>query len=147
MRGFTLIELLIVIAIIAILAGAVIIAINPGRQFAQARNSTRRTHVQSILNAVSQNAADNQGTFTCASGAIPTTSTSMESGGGGYDICSCLVSNYLSSVPFDNSVTDAHYTSCSDYATGYNIIRDATSTRVMVTAPAAELDQTIQATQ
>lgn len=144
--GFTLIEILIVIAIIAILAGAVIIAVNPGRQFAQARNSNRTTHVQSILNAVGQNSADNQGTFTCAAGTIPTTPTVMASSGG-YDICSCLVTNYLSALPYDPSASGAHYTSCTDYSTGYYIVRSATSSRITVSAPSAELSQTIQSTQ
>lgn len=50
--GFTLIELLIVIGIIAILAAAVIIAINPGQQFAAARNSTRNAHLSSLETAI-----------------------------------------------------------------------------------------------
>ena len=50
-KGFTLIELLIVIGIIAILAAAVIIAINPGQQFKQARNATRWSHMNSVVNA------------------------------------------------------------------------------------------------
>lgn len=50
--GFTLIELLIVIGIIAILATAVIIAINPGEQFKEARNATRRSHMNAIANGI-----------------------------------------------------------------------------------------------
>jgi len=51
-KGFTLIELLIVIGIIAILAAAVIVAINPGQQFAQARNASRQSHLSSISTAI-----------------------------------------------------------------------------------------------
>lgn len=145
--GFSLIELLIVIAIIAILAGAVIIAVNPGRQFAQARNSTRRTHVSSILNAISQNTADNGGTFTCAAGVIPATATLIQSAAGGYDLCGCVVPNQLASIPFDSSVSGASYTSCTSYASGYTVMRDATSTRITVSAPSAELSQVIQVSQ
>ncbi len=145
--GFSLIELLIVIAIIAILAGAVILAVNPGRQFSQARNSSRRTHVTSILNAIGQNTADNSGTFTCAAGVIPAVSTPIQSGAGGYNLCGCVVPNQLASMPFDSAAAGAHYTSCADYTTGYNVIREAASGRVTVSAPGAELGQTIQAVQ
>ena len=65
-KGFTLIELLIVIGIIAILAAAVIIAINPGQQFEQARNATRWSHMNSIVNATYSYTIAEGGTFpTC----------------------------------------------------------------------------------
>lgn len=137
-KGFTLIELLIVIALIAILAAAIIIGLNPARQFSQARNSQRWSHVNALMNAVNQNIADNSGTFTCAEGALPAAATNMGSGGTDYDICGCLVTTYMSSLPFDPSGTGAHYTSCLDYDTDYTIARDA-SGRITVAAPTAEV--------
>lgn len=137
-KGFTLIELLIVIALIAILAAAIIIGLNPARQFSQARNSQRWSHVNAVMNAVNQNIADNNGTFTCAGGTLPAAATTMRSAVGGYNICGCVVTTYMSSMPFDPTATGAHYTSCADYDTGYSILRDA-SGRITVAAPSAEV--------
>jgi len=145
--GFTLIEILIVMAILAILAAAVIIAINPARQFAQARNTQRWTAVNSILNAVHQNMADNQGSFNfsgCGATALPTSATSIASTGG-VDLCGCLVPTYLASLPYDP--TTGSYTDCTNYDSGYTIYQDATSGRITVAAPAAELNQSISVTR
>lgn len=142
-KGFTLIELLIVIALIAVIAGAVIIALNPARQFASARNSQRWSHLPSFLNAIQQNTAENQGTFTCAAGVIPVVATAMSAAG--YNICSCLVPNYMSSLPFDPST--GSYTDCTTYNTGYTIIRNAVTGRITVAAPSAELGAVISSTQ
>jgi prepilin-type N-terminal cleavage/methylation domain-containing protein len=143
-QGFTLIEVLIVIGIIAILAAVVLVAINPARQFAQARNSQRIANVNALINAIGQNMADNKGLFTCATGALPDTATIMKSTSG-YDIRTCLVPNYLPEIPHDPA--SGVINNSSDYDTGYTILQDSTTKRITVGSPSAELAQTISVTR
>lgn len=150
-RGFTLIEILLVMGIVAILAAVVIVAINPGRQFAQARNSQRLTNVNAILNAIGQNISDNRGVFACPSaGALPQTATIIRSIGG-YDIADCLAPTYLPILPIDPNAPQAHFTSATDYDTQYSIVQDSATKRITVSAPFAldpgELSQTISVTR
>ena len=146
MKGFTLIELLIVIALIAVLAGAIIVALNPARQFAQARNSERWSHVNAILNLVQQNTVENRGSWTCAAGVLPTTSTNIASSGG-YNLCSCLVPTYTNALPYDPNHSGAHWADCTNFDTDYYISQDASTSRITVIAHDPELGASISVTQ
>ena len=143
--SFTLFEIIIIIAIIAVLAGVTIILINPPQQLARARNVQRQSDINFILNAVGQNIADNRGTFNCSSGAIPTSSTKMATGA--YNVAPCLMPAYLDKLPFDPKADGSHYASTMDYDTGYFISQSTITNRVTISAPSAELGQTISVTR
>lgn len=127
-RGFTLIELLVVIGIIGILAAVVIVAVNPGRQFANARDTQRRADLYSITNAIYQYAAENNGNIPTD---ITTAPTRLGTNGGLVDLTQELVPRYVGGIPKDPSTgTDAN--------TQYTIYRDANG-RIIATA-ASELN-------
>lgn len=143
-KGFTLVEVLLVIVIIAILAAIVIVAINPGRQVSQANNTQRQSDVKVLLDAVHEFGIDNRGTFPAG---ILAAATVVGSGVGQIDICADLVPTYIAAMPFDPTATGGGYTDCTTYDTGYTIAQDATSGRITVAAPSAELSATITVTR
>jgi len=147
-RGFTLLEILLVVAAIAILAGIVIIAINPGKQLGDTRNAQRRSDVTTILNAVYQYSVDNNGSLPAA---VPTDATCSTATN---EICktgaaSCtglidmpeltLAQKYLVSLPNDPNGSSTN-------GTGYFVAKNANG-RVVVCAPSAEQGATISVTR
>src|SRR3990167_3330229 len=62
-KGFTLIELLIVIAIIAALAIAVFVALDPAKRLIDAKNARRTSDVDTVLTAIHAAIVDNKGTL------------------------------------------------------------------------------------
>lgn len=147
-RGFTLIEILVVIGMLALLSTVVLVAINPLRQFAQARNTQREANVSAILNAVGQRLADNRGVFANESGdcssELPTDPAPIaKSGTTHFDLRPCIVPTYISEIPTDpdsgeNSCSADAACSTGSYATGYTIARDTETSRITVCAPLHE---------
>ena len=141
-KGFTLLEVLLVVAIIGILAGIVIIAINPNKQLADARNTQRKADVNTILNAVYQYTLDNKGVLP-ASLTVTSTEICATTGcsGGLIDLAVLTASGkYLVALPVDP--TGAIGTG----GNGYKINKDANN-RVVVTATQAENSATISVTR
>lgn len=150
--GFTLIELLVVIGIIAILAAVVIVAINPARQFALARDTQRMTNVATILDAVDEYMTEHHGLFDCGPDitnglSLPTAPTDISPDNQDADIASCLVPKYIAAMPFDPS-GGGYYTNTTQYETHYKISQDSTGNgHITVSAPNAELTDPISVTR
>jgi prepilin-type N-terminal cleavage/methylation domain-containing protein len=146
-QGFTLIELLVVIGVLTVLLAIVLVAINPARQFAQANNTQRRSDVSAILNAVHQYGAENKGDYSQLDSAngLPSTATAVSSVA--TDLCDDLTPTYIAEMPYDP--TTGSYTDCATYDTGYTIVAstDPSGARVTVSAPDAELSETISVTR
>lgn len=138
-RGFTLIELLIVLALIAIVAAAVIIAINPAQNFQDARNTQRWTNVNAILNAIWQNKVDNNGEWnnTACATDLPAALTVIGSVAPEIDICDCIVPTYVGVLPQDPQTGTGDPTCAAAYSAGYRALEDADG-RVTVDSPDAE---------
>lgn len=145
-KGFTLIEILLVVAAIAILAGIVIVAINPSKQLGDTRNAKRRSDVTNILNATYQYAIDHNGvipsgvtlipTEICASGIASTTCAAA----GLVSLEALSVGGtYLTDIPLEDNATTTN-------GAGYRISKNANG-RITVSAGFAEQSAIISQTK
>jgi prepilin-type N-terminal cleavage/methylation domain-containing protein len=132
-KGFTLLEILLVVAAIAILAGIVILAINPVKQLADTRNAQRSVDVNTILNGVYQYSIDNKGALpdipATATGICKTGTLPADCETDGLVDLSVLTDDgkYLVSIPVDPS-------GATDNNVNYTILKSATTGRITVAA-------------
>jgi type IV pilus assembly protein PilA len=141
LTGFTLLEILLVVGIIAILAGIVIVALNPTKQFAAVRNTQRKANLSELNKALYQYYIDNSRYPTsvpttnlgeiCNTGA---TSTGHSISCTGYVDLSALVPTYLVAIPTDPQA--------SGTSTGYLVAKNSAN-KIYVKALNAELSQTV----
>ena len=149
-QGFTLLEILLVVAAIAILAGIVIVALNPSKQLGDTRNAERQSDVNALLNAITQYALDNGGNLPSGIDSIVGSAQVLGTASSGCDstcgatttVASCvdirsdLVSDYVVGIPSDPS-------SGSAANTDYYVNTDSGG-RVVVGACDMERSQTFE---
>jgi prepilin-type N-terminal cleavage/methylation domain-containing protein len=146
-KGFTLLEILLVIAVIGILAAIVLIAINPNRQLAQARNAQRKIDINTINKGLEQILIDT-GSYpvgitdsyqeVCATGRKSSTDLLTDPPSvdctGKLDLRP-LIPTYIAGMPRDPQSTGSN--------TGYYVARNSTNNRISVNALNGELSQTL----
>jgi type IV pilus assembly protein PilA len=139
--GFTLLEILLVVGIIAVLAGIVILAINPTKQFSNIRNTQRKMNLAEINKALYQYYIDNSGypstltttlTEICNTGTGTTTHSVVCTG---LIDLSALVPTYLVAIPADPQATSTNAL--------YKVMK-GTNNKPYVSAASAELGVTVE---
>lgn len=130
-QGFTLLEILLVVGIISILAGIVILAINPTKQLGDTRNAQRRSDVLTIINAIYQYSLDNDGGLPAAIDVKNDNDCASDNGVDVSELEADLVTSgdYLTGIPSD-PVNEDDSTATNEY---YVVERE--SGRITVCAP------------
>lgn len=137
-NGFSLIEMVIAMGLFALLVTTAVVAINPSKQFAEARDAQRSSHLHILASAITRATYNGPLGTNCTAGVLPVNTTKViGTGVGEYDLGDCIVPAYIQKIPVDP--VSGVYTSDVDYASGYRITKD-TNGYYVIEAPHAEGD-------
>jgi len=129
-KGFTLIELIIVIAVIALLAAAVFVAVDPAKRIGEARDAQRWSDVTAVADAIMKYVVDNNGTFPTSTVSAGTYYVIMGDGTTGLSSHVCqnktadtsegvlldnLTTTYLATMPVDPAGSGTYGTTNTGY--------------------------------
>lgn len=119
-KGFTLVEIIVVIGVLTVVLAIVLIAINPLKQTAQARDTQRRSGAKAILDAVYQHLSENgqfpRGTPGRGGGSIIASNFGTTS-----VFCQDLIPTFVAEMPVDPQ--NGNFNNCNDFNTSYFIVR------------------------
>lgn len=132
-HGFTLIELIIVIAIIALLAAATFVAVDPAKRVGEARDAQRWADITAIADAYMTYLVDNAGTPASttisngvtyfiqhtagAAGTDPASCTGSSTALSPIDLHTLVTAGYIGDIPDDPAGTDNDSTDYYFYKT------------------------------
>ncbi len=150
--GFSMMEIMLVVVLLTVLVTGIIVAINPGDQFARGRNTERIADLRDFHDAISQKVTSEGLEWHCESGDIPSelnegvpVPVEIGNGPGQYDLCQCLTPEYMYTFPVDplEGAIDNPNTCEGSYSSGYEIWRNPENNRTVIRAPHAERGETI----
>ncbi len=130
--GLTLVEIMVAVGIVSLVISAIILALNPARQFAKARNSQRQHDVREIYQAITTYASNNSGQYPGGITSQPKTIGTNPDVLRYVNLEPVLVPQYMSNLPLDP-------TAGTTADTGYQVFLDQNN-RLVALASYAELN-------
>ena len=140
-KGFTLIELIIVIAIIALLAAATFVAVDPAKRIGEARDAQRWSDVTAIADAYMKYLVDNVGVAVTSTGVTNGTTYFIQAAAGsgdtspsscagsstvtsatGIDLHGLVTAGYIGDIPDDPGGVDGQSTDYYFYTDAQGIV-------------------------